>query len=142
MRHLKSREKLSRTSSHRRCLIANMLKTLIENERIETTVAKAKVIKRYADKMITLAKKNTLASRRTAIAELMITFNPLTPKERRAVKGGDTSSYNTDRHVVEKLFTELGARFATREGGYTRVIKTHRRVGDNAPTCFLEYLSE
>lgn len=142
MRHLKHRGKLSRTSSHRRCLIANMLKTLIENERVETTVAKAKVLKQYADKMITLAKKNTLASRRSAIAEMMITYNALTPKQRRAAKEGDKSAYNTDRQVIEKLFTVLGNRFANREGGYTRVIKSDRRVGDNAPTCFIEYLSE
>lgn len=142
MRHLKHRGKLSRTSSHRRCLIANMLKALIENGRVETTVAKAKVLKSYADKMITLAKKNTLASRRSAIAQMMITYNALTPKERRAAKEGDTSSYNTDRLVIDKLFDELGTRFATREGGYTRVIKSSRRAGDNAPKCFIEYLSE
>lgn len=142
MRHLNHRGKLSRTSSHRRCLVANMLKTLIANERVQTTVAKAKVLKQFADKMITLAKKNTLASRRSAIAEMMITYNPLTPKERRAVKGGDTSAYNTDRQVIDKLFGELGVRFANRQGGYTRVIKTTNRVGDNAPQCFIEYLSE
>jgi large subunit ribosomal protein L17 len=142
MRHLKSREKLSRTSAHRRCLIANMLKALIENERVETTVAKAKVLKRYADKMITLAKRNTLASRRMAIAEMMITFNPLTPKEKRAAKGGDKSAFNTDRQVIDKLFNTLGTRFSNREGGYTRVIKKMNRAGDNAPTCFIEYLSD
>lgn len=142
MRHLKDRGKLSRTSSHRRCLIANMLKTLIENERIETTVAKAKVLRRYADRMITLAKKNTLASRRMAIAEMMICFNSLTPKEKRSAKAGDTSSYNTDRQVIEKLFDQLGPRFTDRQGGYTRIIKTTRRVGDNAPSCLIEYLND
>ena len=142
MRHLKHRGKLSRTSSHRRCLVANMLKALIVNERIETTVAKAKVLKSFADKMITLAKKNTLASRRDAIAKLMITFNSLTSKEQRAAKAGDTSAYNDDRHVIDKLFDDLGTRFANREGGYTRIIKSTRRAGDNAPSCFIEYLSE
>ncbi len=143
MRHLKDKKKLSRTSSHRRCLMANMLKSLIEHGRIQTTEAKAKVLKRYADKMVTLAKKNDLASRRRAIAQMMVTYNTLTPKEKRAVKTqNDKSSYNTDRIVIEKLFTEIGPRFVNREGGYTRIIKTERRVGDDAALCFIEYLSE
>lgn len=142
MRHLKDTCKLSRTSSHRRCMFANMLKSLIENERIETTVPKAKALRRYADKMITLAKKNTLAARRTAIGELMIQYNALTPKEARAAKNGDTSAYNTDRKVIDKLFTDLGTRFTSREGGYTRIVKGRRRIGDNAQTCIIEYLPE
>lgn len=141
MRHLNHSEKLSRTSSHRRCLFANMLKALIVNERIETTVPKAKALRRYADKMITLAKKNTLSSRRQAIAAMMIRFNKLTPKEARSAKAGDTSSFNDDRVVIDKLFTELGGRFTNRDGGYTRIIKTTRRVGDNAQNCIIEYLS-
>lgn len=142
MRHLNNTCKLNRTSSHRRCLFANMLKSLIDNERIETTVPKAKALRRYADRMITLAKKGTLAARRQAIAQMMIRFNPLTDKEARAARNGDTSGYNTDRTVVEKLFGQLGPRFASRNGGYTRIIKSRRRVGDNAQTCILEYLSE
>lgn len=142
MRHLKDTCKLNRTSSHRRCLFANMLKALIANEKIETTVPKAKALRRYADKMVTLAKKNTLAARRQAIAELMIRFNQLSDKEERAARAGDKSSYNTDRIVVDKLFTKLGTRFASRNGGYTRIIKSKRRVGDNAQTCIIEYLSE
>lgn len=141
MRHLKDTCKLNRTSSHRRCMFANMLKSLIENERIETTLPKAKALRRYADRLITLAKKNTLATRRRAISELMIRFNPLTDKEERAARSGDKSAYNTDRKVIEKLFGELGARFATRSGGYTRIIKNRRRIGDNAQTCIIEYLA-
>ena len=141
MRHKKDTCKLNRTSSHRRCMFANMLKSLIEHERIETTVPKAKALRRYADRMITLAKKNTLASRRQAIAQLMIRFNTLTPKEARAAREGDTKAYNTDRKVVDKLFSELGTRFTDRNGGYTRIIKSRRRVGDNAQTCVIEYLS-
>lgn len=141
MRHRKNTIKLNRTSSHRRCLFANMLKSLISNGRIETTLAKAKILRRYADQMVTLAKKNTLATRRKAIGEMMIRFNALTPKEARAAKKGDTSSYNTDRQVVDKLFTEIGPRFAERQGGYTRIIKSGRRQGDNAETCIIEYLS-
>lgn len=141
MRHLKNTCKLNRTSSHRRCLFANMLKSLIQHERIETTLPKAKALRRYAEQMITLAKKNTLATRRRAVADLMITYNPLTTKEQRAVKlSQDTSSYNGDRLVVKKLFDELGPRFADRKGGYTRIVQTQRRVGDNAQACILEYL--
>jgi len=142
MRHLKDTCKLNRTSSHRRCMFANMLKSLVDNERIETTVPKAKALRRYADKLITLAKKNTLASRRRAIAELMIRFNSLTDKEQRAAKAGDTSAYNTDRKVIDKLFGVLGVRFSSRNGGYTRIIKSARRVGDNAQKCIIEYLAE
>ena len=142
MRHLKDTCKLGRTSSHRRCMFANMLKSLVDNERIETTVSKAKALRRYADKLITLAKKNTLATRRQAIAELMISFNSLTEKEKRLARNGDTSAYNTDRKVIDKLFGSLGQRFATRNGGYTRIIKGKHRVGDNAQTCLIEYLSE
>ncbi len=142
MRHLKDTCKLNRTSSHRRCLFANMLKSLIESGRIVTTLPKAKALRRHADRMITLAKKNTLATRRRAISALMIRFNHLTDKEERAAKSGDKSSYNTDRQVIEKLFGELGPRFASRNGGYTRIIKHNRRIGDNAQTCIIEYLSE
>jgi large subunit ribosomal protein L17 len=142
MRHLNNTCKLNRTSSHRRCMFANMLKSLIDNERIETTVPKAKALRRYADRMITLAKKNTLSSRRQAISQMMIRFNSLTDKEERAARAGDKSAYNTDRRVIEKLFGTLGTRFASRNGGYTRIIKSRRRVGDNAQTCILEYLSE
>lgn len=142
MRHCKNSCKLNRTSSHRRALFANMLKSLIEHERIETTVPKAKALKREADKMITLAKKNDLSARRRAIAELQIRFNALTPKEARRAKQGDISAYNTDRQVIGKLFDELGPRFKAREGGYTRILRIGRRKGDNAETCFIEYLDD
>jgi len=142
MRHGKDTFKIGRTASHRRCMIANMLKSLIEHGRIETTERKAKELRRHADQMITLAKKNTLASRRKAVAELMISYNALTTKEARASKGGKTASHNGDRRVIGKLFTELGPRFATRGGGYTRIIKKDFRVGDSAPSCFIEYLAD
>ncbi len=142
MRHGKDTFKIGRTASHRRCMIANMLKSLIEHGRIETTERKAKELRRHADHMVTLAKKNTLASRRRAVAELMISYNALTTKEARAVKAGKNASHNADRKVIGKLFTELGPRFATRNGGYTRIIKKDFRVGDNAPICFIEYLAQ
>lgn len=140
MRHLKNTCKLNRTSAHRRCMFANMLKSLIQYGRIETTVPKAKALQRHADHMITLAKQNTLASRRRVIAELMIQYNSLSEKEKRDARKGDTKAYNTDRQVIEYLFSELGPRFSERQGGYTRIIKSVRRQGDNAQTCFIEYL--
>ena len=143
MRHRKNTIKLGRTSGHRRALVANMLKSLIEHERIVTSEAKAMILKRYADKMVTLAKENSLTSRRRAIAELRVHFNALTPKEARAAKKGDTSAYNGDRKVINKLFSNLGPRFAAREGGYTRVVKTASlKRGDNSAKCIIEYLPE
>lgn len=142
MRHRKHTFKIGRTASHRRCLIANMLKSLIEHGRIETTERKASELRRHADRMVTLAKKNTLAARRQAIAALMITYNTLTPKQARAQKAGKEDHRNGDRKVIGMLFGELATRFAARNGGYTRVIKKEFRVGDNAPSCFIEYLSQ
>lgn len=142
MRHRKRNLKLGRTSSHNRCMIANMLKSLIDEERIVTTVAKAKELRRHADRMVTFAKKNTLASRRNAIGKLMVRYNALTTKQARQAKEGDTSAYNIDRRVMSKLFETLGPRFANRDGGYTRIIRGGNRVGDNAQTCVLEFLSE
>jgi len=141
MRHLNKTCKLNRTSSHRRCLFANMLKALIEHERITTTLPKAKALRGYAERMITLAKKNTLAARRQAISSLMIQYNTLSEKEKRDARAGDTSSYNGDRIVVDKLFDTLGKRFVSRNGGYTRIIKGKCRRGDNAQSCVIEYLS-
>src|SRR5277367_6859360 len=111
MRHGKDTFKIGRTASHRRCMIANMLKSLIEHGRIETTERKAKELRRHADHMVTLAKEGTLASRRRAVAELMITYNTLTAKEARAVKAGKSNCQNTDRKVIGILFGELASRF-------------------------------
>lgn len=154
MRHAKNTLKLNRTSSHRRCLFANLLKSLIEHERIQTTLPKAKELRKHADRLITLGKKNTLATRRRAISKLMISYNKLTPKQARIVRqkkkniSEDTSTlqetdikfYNTDRKVINKLFKILAPRFADRKGGYTRIIRKQSRVGDDASQCFIEYL--
>ncbi len=120
MRHAKHTFKIGRTSSHRRCLIANMLKSLIQHGRIETTVTKAKELRRHADKLVTLAKKNTLASRRQVIGDLM----------------------DNDTGILTKLFGDLSQRFAQRNGGYTRIVRLSSRVGDNAPICVLEFLAQ
>lgn len=138
MRHRKHIFKIGRTPAHNRAMIANLLKALFEYERIETTERKAKELKRYADRMITLAKKDTLASRRMAAQKLHIRYNVLENKEKRKVKAGDLTAYNQDRKVLKKLFTEVKDRFQEREGGYTRIIKSAVRIGDNAPKCFIE----
>jgi large subunit ribosomal protein L17 len=142
MRHRKNTFKLNRNTSHRRCMLANMLKNLVNEERIETTITKAKFVKRSADKLVTLAKKGDLASRRKVIAQLMIRFNKLNSKDARKLKNGNESVANNDRKIVNKLFDTLGTRFNERQGGYTRIVRTRRRVGDNAEMCFLEYLPE
>ena len=142
MRHRKHTFKVGRTGSHNRCMIANMLKSLVEHERIETTVTKAKELRRHADRLITLAKKGTLAARRQAIAKMMVRFNALTPKEARALKAHpeDQDVTNGDRKVIAKLFSDLATRFAARQGGYTRIVRVGHRVGDNAELCLIEYL--
>lgn len=140
MRHGKHTFKVGRTGSHRRAMLANMMKSLIENERICTTIVKAKELRRHAEKMITLAKKNTLSSKRNAISTLQVAFNPLSNKEARATKTGDKSAHSRDRLVVDKLFGELRTRFDARNGGYTRIIRKDFRIGDNAETCYIEYL--
>lgn len=141
MRHAKRSFKVGRTVSHRRCMMANLLKSLIEHGRIETTVVKAKELRRHADKMVTLAKKNTLATKRLAKGRLMITHNPLTSKEAKAVKGGDLTAYNADRQVLGKLFGEIGQRYMDRSGGYTRIIRLNStQKGDNAKKCLIEFV--
>jgi len=140
MRHRKQNVKFNKNSSHRRCMIANMLKSLIDRGRIETTVFRAKELRRHAERLITLAKKNTLSSQRRAVAKLMIRFNPLSSRDRREVKGGDRSSYNTDRRVIGKLFGEFSQRYADRHGGYTRIVRKEARLGDRSPLCIIEYI--
>lgn len=140
MRHGNHTFKVGRTGSHRRAMIANMLKSLIELGRVSTTVVKAKELRRHADRMITLAKKNTLSAKRNAVGQLRVYFNPLTSKEARGAKKGEKDAYARDRIVIDKLFGELRERFIARNGGYTRIIRTGDRIGDNAPTCFIEFV--
>ena len=114
MRHGHGLRKLNRTSSHRKAMLQNMMNSLIEHEAIKTTVPKAKELRKVIEPMITLAKVDTVANRRLAFDRLR------------------------DRDSVTKLFNDLGPRFKTRPGGYTRILKMGFRVGDNAPMAFVE----
>jgi len=135
MRHLKAGRKLGRNASHRLALMRNLALALFRHERIITTVEKAKEARRFAERLITLAKRGTLHSRRLALARLG-------PPANAEVKpgSGDDADHRT---ILQKLFDEIGPRFADRAGGYTRVIKRHqRRLGDGGKTAFLELLKE
>jgi len=114
MRHGLGLRKLNRTTSHRLAMLRNMMNSLIEHEVIKTTVPKAKELRRVIEPMITLSKEATVANRRLAFDRLR------------------------DRDSVTKLFNELGPRFKTRPGGYTRILKMGFRVGDNAPMALVE----
>lgn len=114
MRHGNAHRKLNRTASHRRAMFANMAASLIEHEQIVTTLPKAKELKPIMDKLVTLAKKGDLASRRLAISRIR------------------------NEEQVKKLFDTLGERYAERQGGYTRVLKAGFRHGDNAPLAVIE----
>ena len=116
MRHKVAGYKLGRTTSHRRSLLRNMATSLIIEERIETTVPKAKALRPTVEKMITLGKRGTLAARRQALSYLM-----------------------TDE-AVNKLFDTIGPRFGDRNGGYTRIVRTAWQKGDGADKAFIELL--
>lgn len=116
MRHGKKTVKLGRSAAHRDALIANQVVSLIEHSRIKTTLAKAKAVRPVAEKMVTLGKKGSLHARRTALAVL---------RQAKAVK---------------KLFEEVAPRSATRNGGYTRIIKLGHRTSDAAPMALLEWV--
>ena len=118
MRHQNSGRQLGRNTHHRRALFRNLVTSLLEHERIETTEAKAKEIRILADNMITLAKQGDLPARRRALA------------------------YVRTEAVVAKLFKELADRFSGRPGGYTRLIKTRRRVGDAAHMVVIELVAK
>ena len=134
MRHLKAGRKLGRNASHRLALMRNLARALFEHERIITTVEKAKELRPFVEKLITLAKKNTLHARRLVLARL----GPLAKASFHDEKGEPT-----DDSAFKKLFKEIGPRFATRPGGYTRIIKRHeRRLGDAGRTAFIELLKE
>ena len=114
MRHRNGLRKLNRTSEHRKAMFRNMAVSLLQHEAIKTTLPKAKELRRIVEPLITLAKEATVANRRLAFDRLR------------------------DRDIVTKLFNELGPRYNTRPGGYTRILKMGFRVGDNAPMAFVE----
>jgi large subunit ribosomal protein L17 len=114
MRHRNGLRKLNRTSEHRKAMFRNMAVSLLQHEAIKTTLPKAKELRRIVEPLITLAKEATVANRRLAFDRLR------------------------DRDIVTKLFNELGPRYNTRPGGYTRILKMGFRIGDNAPMAFVE----
>jgi len=116
MRHRHGLRKLNRTTAHRLAMLRNMTNSLLKHEVIKTTLPKAKELRRVAEPIITLGKKPSLANRRLA-------FNRL-----------------RDRDMVVKLFAELGPRYATRNGGYLRILKVGFRQGDNAPMALVELM--
>lgn len=114
MRHACAGRQFGRNSGHRKALLRTLVTSLLKNEKIETTVAKAKEIQPLAEKMITLAKRGDLHARRQAL------------------------SFILDEDVVKSLFTDVAPRYADRNGGYTRIVKTRNRMGDAAPMAVIE----
>ena len=116
MRHQKKTVKLGRTAEHRKALLANQVCSLIEHQRIKTTLAKAKAVRPLAEKMVTLGKKGSLHARRTALSVLR------------------------QKDAVKKLFDDIAPRGADRKGGYTRIVKLGARKSDAAPMAFIEWV--
>jgi len=114
MRHNKKFNHLGRKSAHRKAMLANMANSLIEHKRITTTVAKAKALRMYVEPLITKAKDDTTHSRRVVF------------------------SYLQNKEAVSELFRDVAAKVADRPGGYTRILKTGNRIGDNAEMCIIE----
>jgi large subunit ribosomal protein L17 len=118
MHHRKKGRKLNRTAAHRKAMLRNMATSLFRHERIETTTAKAKELRPFAERIITLAKRGDLHARRLALRKIQ------------------------DREVVGKLFDELGPRFAERPGGYTRILKLGARRGDASEMALIELVQK
>ncbi len=116
MRHRKHRTKLSRPTGHRKALMRNLSRALIEHERIRTTEAKAKALRPFIEKMITLGKKAELHNRRQAFSEI------------------------GKKEAVHKLFEEIAPRFKERQGGYTRIIRDGQRAGDGSWMAYIEFV--
>jgi len=116
MKHNIKNKKLNKTSSHRKAMFMNMSNALIKHEQITTTLAKAKELKRFVEKIVTLGKKGDLISRRKTISTLQ------------------------DNKMTKKVFDILADRYKNRTGGYTRIIKLGNRFGDNAPTAVIEFV--
>ena len=133
MRHRIAGRRLGRDSEHHLAMRRNLVASLIEHETISTTMEKAKEVKPFAEKMITLAKKGTLAARRRAIAELG-NRDVVSYEDGKPVKKGT---------IIGKLFSEIGPRYLDRPGGYTRIIRLAlRRLGDNGQLVLLQLVGE
>src|SRR5213082_2161277 len=116
MRHQKKTVKLGRTAEHRKALLANQVCSLIEHQRIKTTLAKAKAVRPLAERMVTLGKNGSIHARRTALATLR------------------------QKNAVKKLFDDIAPRSAERNGGYTRIVKLGQRKSDSAAMAFIEWV--
>ena len=116
MRHQKAGRKLNRTASHRKAMFANMAASLITHEQIVTTLPKAKEIRPIVEKLVTLGKRGDLHARRQAVSQIQ------------------------DQDAVKKLFDAIATRYATRNGGYLRIMKAGYRQGDNAPMAVIEFV--
>ena len=116
MRHRNKGRKLNRTSSHRKAMFNNMAAALIKHEQITTTLPKAKELRRFVERLVTLGKRGGLHARRQALSQV------------------------PDTNLVEKLFTTLAERYAERQGGYTRVLRAGFRYGDSAPMAVIEFV--
>jgi large subunit ribosomal protein L17 len=138
MRHLKAGKKLGRNGSHRLALYRNLTMALIRHERIITTLEKAKAVRPFVEKLITMARKGTLHARRLVASRL----GPMADAEvRPATRSAEEEADH--RTVLQKLFTDIAPRYVDRPGGYTRILKRHeRRVGDAGRTAYLELLKE
>ena len=133
MRHLKRTAKLGRTGQHRNAMLANLVCSLIQHKRVNTTLAKAKAARPVAEKMVTLGKSGTMHARRLAAARLK--FNP-----RRALPSKALRAKARKEDVVRILFDEIAPVFKSRNGGYTRIVKLNRRQGDAAELAILEWV--
>ena len=128
MRHLKHTAKLGRNCGHRKALLVNLACSILEHEQVKTTVPRAKEVRILVDKLITLGKAGTPHARRLAAAKMKINT--------------EAGKLQTKKMVLDKLFSDLAQRYATRNGGYTRIIRIGHRIGDAAEACLIQLVEE
>ena len=133
MNHNKSYRKLGRRTDHRLAMLTNMTKSLLKEERIETTVTRAKELRKFVERMITLGKKGTLHDRRRAFA-----FLRTSNVQEFELEDGKITEATFGDMIIKKLFEEIAPRYAERNGGYTRIIKTAVRRGDSSEMAIIE----
>ena len=124
MRHLKHTAKLGRNCGHRKALLVNLACSILEHEQVKTTVTRAKEVRILVDKLITLGKAGTPHARRLAAARMKINT--------------EAGKLQSKKMVLDKLFSDLAPRFATRNGGYTRIVRIGHRIGDAAEACLIQ----